>query len=63
MKEERKKGTHLTLEERHQIQEGLRWHRSFTENGEMIGYSPDAEPMRKKETPEVPDFMPEMYGV
>lgn len=41
MKEERKKGTHLTLEERHQIQEGLRWHRSFTEIGEMIGCSPD----------------------
>lgn len=38
---ERKKGKHLTLEERRIIQKGLREHRNFTEIALMIGCSPD----------------------
>lgn len=38
---ERKKGKHLTLEERQLIQKGLREHRNFTEIAMMIGCSPD----------------------
>ena len=41
MPEERKKGKHLTWEDRHEIQRGLRYHRTFTEIGEIIGCSPD----------------------
>lgn len=37
----RKKGKHLSLEERHEIQRGLREHRSFVEIALMIGCSPD----------------------
>ena len=38
---ERKKGHHLTWEDRHEIQRGLREHRSFKEIAEFIGCSPD----------------------
>lgn len=38
---ERKKGKHLTLEDRQEIQKGLREHRSFTEIAYLIGCSPD----------------------
>ena len=38
---ERKKGTHLTLENRQEIQRGLREHRSFKEIADIIGCSPD----------------------
>ena len=41
MPEERKKGKHLTLENRHEIQRGLRYHRTFTEIAHIIGCSPD----------------------
>lgn len=41
MPEERKKGKHLTLEDRHEIQIGLRHHRTFTEIAQIIGCSPD----------------------
>ena len=39
--EERRKGQHLTQEERYEIQKGLREHRSFQEIAEIIGCSPD----------------------
>ena len=39
--ETRKKGKHLTWEDRQEIQQGLREHRTFTEIGLMIGCSPD----------------------
>ncbi len=39
--ETRKKGTHLTWEDRQEIQRGLREHRTFTEIALMIGCSPD----------------------
>jgi len=39
--EERRKGRHLTLEDRQEIQRGLREHRSFQEISEIIGCSPD----------------------
>lgn len=39
--EKRIKGKHLTWEERHEIQRGLREHRSFVEIAAMIGCSPD----------------------
>lgn len=39
--EERKKGKHLTREDRYEIQKGLREHRSFTEIAAIIGCSPD----------------------
>ena len=38
---ERKKGKHLTLEDRQEIQRGLREHRSFKEIADIIGCSPD----------------------
>ena len=38
---ERKKGKHLTLEDRQEIQIGLREHRSFKEISDIIGCSPD----------------------
>ena len=38
---ERKKGMHLTLEDRQEIQRGLREHRSFKEIADIIGCSPD----------------------
>jgi len=41
MSEEREKGKHLTLEDRYEIQRGLREHRSFSEIAEVIGCSPD----------------------
>ncbi len=41
MPEDRTKGKHLTLEDRHEIQLGLRYHRTFTEIARMIGCSPD----------------------
>lgn len=41
MSEERRKGKHLTLEDRYEIQKGLREHRSFREMADMIGCSPD----------------------
>lgn len=41
MPEERKKGKHLTLEDRYEIQIGLRHHRTFTEIAQIIGCSPD----------------------
>ena len=37
----RKKGKHLTWEDRHEIQRGLREHRTFTEIAMIIGCSPD----------------------
>jgi len=40
--EKRKKGAHLTWEDRQDIQRGLREHRTFTEIAAMIGCSPDA---------------------
>lgn len=39
--EKRKKGQHLTLEDRQEIQRGLREHRSFKEIAEFIECSPD----------------------
>lgn len=39
--EERKKGKHLTLEDRYEIQKGLREHRNFREIAAIIGCSPD----------------------
>lgn len=39
--ETRKKGQHLTLQDRHEIQRGLREHRSFREIADIIGCSPD----------------------
>lgn len=39
--EERKKGKHLTREDRYEIQKGLRERRSFQEISEIIGCSPD----------------------
>lgn len=39
--EKRKKGKHLTWEDRHEIQRGLREHRNFTEIALLIGCSPD----------------------
>lgn len=39
--ETRKKGKHLTWEDRHEIQRGLREHRTFTEIALVIGCSPD----------------------
>ena len=41
MPENRKKGKHLTWEDRHEIQRGLREHRTFAEIALMIGCSPD----------------------
>ncbi len=41
MPEERAKGKHLTLSDRHEIQMGLRYHRTFTEIARIIGCSPD----------------------
>lgn len=41
MPEERPKGKHLTLEDRYEIQNGLRHHRTFTEIAQIIGCSPD----------------------
>ena len=41
MPEHRKKGKHLTLEDRHEIQRGLKEHRTFTEIALMIGCCPD----------------------
>lgn len=38
--EKRRKGKHLTWEERHEIQRGLREHRTFTEIALLIGCSP-----------------------
>lgn len=38
---DRKKGQHLTWQDRHEIQKGLREHRSFREIAEFIGCSPD----------------------
>ena len=38
---ERRKGQHLTWEDRHEIQKGLREHRSFKEISDIIGCSPD----------------------
>ena len=38
---ERRKGQHLTWEDRHEIQRGLREHRSFKEIADVIGCSPD----------------------
>lgn len=38
---ERRKGQHLTLEDRHEIQRGLREHRTFKEIADIIGCSPD----------------------
>lgn len=40
MSEEREKGKHLTLEDRYEIQRGLREHRSFSEIAAIIGCSP-----------------------
>lgn len=37
----REKGSHLTLEDRYEIQKGLREHRSFREIAEIIGCCPD----------------------
>ena len=39
--ETRKKGQHLTLQDRHEIQRGLREHRSFREIADIIGCSAD----------------------
>ena len=39
--EERRKGKHLTWQDRQEIQRGLREHRSFTEIAVIIGCSPD----------------------
>jgi IS30 family transposase len=39
--EKRKKGKHLTLLDRYEIQKGLREHRNFREISEIIGCSPD----------------------
>ena len=41
MPEDRKKGKHLTWEDRQEIQRGLREHRTFAEIALMIGCSPD----------------------
>ena len=41
MPEQRKKGKHLTWEDRQEIQRGLREHRTFTEIAFFIGCSPD----------------------
>ena len=41
MPENRKKGKHLTWEDRQEIQRGLREHRTFTEIALMIGCCPD----------------------
>ncbi len=41
MPEERRKGKHLTWEDRQEIQRGLREHRTFAEIALMIGCSPD----------------------
>ena len=41
MDETRKKGSHLTWQDRHEIQRGLREHRSFAEIAIVIGCSPD----------------------
>lgn len=41
MPEQRKKGKHLTLFDRYEIQRGLRYHRSFTEIAQIVGCSPD----------------------
>lgn len=38
---ERRKGQHLSWEDRHEIQRGLREHRSFREIADIIGCSPD----------------------
>ena len=38
---ERRKGQHLTLEDRQEIQRGLREHRTFKEIADIIGCSPD----------------------
>lgn len=40
-KEERKKGTHLTWDDRHEIQKRLKEHRTFKEIAYIIGCSPD----------------------
>ena len=40
-KEERKKGTHLTWDDRHEIQKGLKEHRTFKEIAYIIGCSPE----------------------
>ena len=39
--EPRRKGKHLSWEDRHEIQKGLREHRSFKEIADIIGCSPD----------------------
>ena len=39
--DERRKGQHLTWDDRYEIQKGLRKHRSFKEISDIIGYSPD----------------------
>ena len=41
MPEERTKGKHLTLEDRHEIQRGLRYQRTFVEIAQIVGCSPD----------------------
>ncbi|MBQ5934368.1 MAG: helix-turn-helix domain-containing protein, partial [Lachnospiraceae bacterium] len=41
LEEGRKKGQHLTRDDRHEIQRGLREHRSFQEISMIIGCSPD----------------------
>ena len=38
---ERRKGQHLTWNDRHEIQRGLREHRTFKEIADIIGCSPD----------------------
>lgn len=41
VRETRKKGMHLSWQDRHEIQKGLREHRSFKEIADIIGCSPD----------------------
>lgn len=40
-REERKKGKHLTWDDRYEIQKGLKEHRTFKEIAYLIGCSPD----------------------
>ena len=53
MPEKRKKGKHLTWEDRHEIQRGLREHRTFTEIALNIGCSPDTVSKEIRKTPEI----------
>lgn len=61
--EERRKGQHLTREDRYEIQKGLREHRTFQEISEIIGCSPDtiSKEIRKHRYHKVREKNPYQY--